>query len=119
MSCSRCATTRESTRSEKHLRRYSLDELPQLLNVLFGQMSLVGPRPPLPSEVAQYEDDVHRRLLVKPGLAGLWHVSGRSDFDWEETVRLDLYYVENWSVALDAEIAWKALSAALKGSGAR
>jgi exopolysaccharide biosynthesis polyprenyl glycosylphosphotransferase len=107
------------TRIGKYLRRYSLDELPQLFNVLFGQMSLVGPRPPLPSEVAQYEDDVHRRLLVKPGLTGLWQVSGRSDLDWDETVRLDLYYVENWSVALDAEIAWKTFWAVLKGSGAR
>jgi lipopolysaccharide/colanic/teichoic acid biosynthesis glycosyltransferase len=101
------------------LRRYSIDELPQLFNVLKGQMSLVGPRPPLPSEVARYEIDVHRRLLVKPGLTGLWQVSGRSDLDWDETVRLDLYYVENWSVALDAEILWKTLSAVLRGSGAR
>jgi exopolysaccharide biosynthesis polyprenyl glycosylphosphotransferase len=101
------------------LRRYSIDELPQLFNVLAGQMSLVGPRPPLPSEVARYERDVHRRLLVKPGLTGLWQVSGRSDLDWTETVRLDLYYVENWSVALDAEILWKTVSAVLRGSGAR
>jgi exopolysaccharide biosynthesis polyprenyl glycosylphosphotransferase len=101
------------------LRRYSLDELPQLLNVLLGQMSLVGPRPPLPTEVAQYERDTHRRLLVKPGITGLWQVSGRSDLDWDETVRLDLYYVENWSVALDAEIAWKTIWAVLKGAGAR
>jgi exopolysaccharide biosynthesis polyprenyl glycosylphosphotransferase len=103
----------------RHLRRFSLDELPQLFNVLAGQMSLVGPRPPLPSEVARYEQDVHRRLLVKPGLTGLWQVSGRSDLDWAETVRLDLYYVENWSVALDAEILWKTGSAVLRGSGAR
>ena len=107
------------TRVGAVLRRYSIDELPQLLNVLKGQMSLVGPRPPLPSEVAAYERDVHRRLLVKPGLTGLWQVSGRSDLDWDETVRLDLYYVENWSVALDAEILWKTLSAVLRGSGAR
>jgi exopolysaccharide biosynthesis polyprenyl glycosylphosphotransferase len=107
------------TRVGKHLRRYSLDELPQLFNVLAGQMSLVGPRPPLPSEVARYPRDVHRRLLVKPGLTGLWQVSGRADLCWEETVRLDLYYVENWSAALDVEILWKTFFAVLKGSGAR
>jgi exopolysaccharide biosynthesis polyprenyl glycosylphosphotransferase len=107
------------TRVGRLLRRFSIDELPQLFNVLAGQMSLVGPRPPLPSEVARYERDVLRRLLVKPGLTGLWQVSGRSDLDWPETVRLDLYYVENWSVALDGEILWKTLSAVLRGSGAR
>jgi exopolysaccharide biosynthesis polyprenyl glycosylphosphotransferase len=101
------------------LRRYSVDELPQLLNVLLGQMSLVGPRPPLPGEVARYARDVRRRLLVKPGITGLWQVSGRSDLDWEETVRLDLYYVENWSAALDAEILWKTFFAVVRGSGAR
>jgi exopolysaccharide biosynthesis polyprenyl glycosylphosphotransferase len=103
----------------RFLRRYSLDELPQLVNVLLGQMSLVGPRPPLLTEVARYGRDVHRRLLVKPGLTGLWQVSGRADLDWDETVRLDLYYVENWSVALDAEILLKTASAVLRGSGAR
>jgi exopolysaccharide biosynthesis polyprenyl glycosylphosphotransferase len=107
------------TRVGRFLRRYSLDELPQLFNVMRGEMSLVGPRPPLPSEVARYERDVRRRLLVRPGLTGLWQVSGRSDLDWDETVRLDLYYVENWSVALDAEILWKTASAVLRGSGAR
>jgi exopolysaccharide biosynthesis polyprenyl glycosylphosphotransferase len=107
------------TRVGRLLRRYSIDEVPQLFNVLRGQMSLVGPRPPLPGEVARYERDVHRRLLVKPGMTGLWQVSGRSDLDWEETVRLDLYYVENWSVALDGEILWKTFSAVLRGSGAR
>ena len=107
------------TRIGKTLRRYSFDELPQLINVLRADMSLVGPRPPLPSEVAQYERDVHRRLLVKPGITGLWQVSGRSDLDWDETVRLDLYYVENWSVALDTEIVWKTVWAVAKGSGAR
>jgi exopolysaccharide biosynthesis polyprenyl glycosylphosphotransferase len=103
----------------RHLRRFSLDELPQLLNVLRGQMSLVGPRPPLPSEVERYEQHVHRRLLVKPGMTGLWQVSGRSDLNWSETVRLDLYYVENWAVSLDVEILWKTLRAVLHGSGAR
>lgn len=106
------------TRVGRLLRRYSLDELPQLVNVLAGQMSLVGPRPPLPSEVAQYEQHVHRRLLVTPGITGLWQVSGRSELSWAETVRLDLYYVENWSVALDAEIVWKTAFAVLRGSGA-
>ena len=107
------------TRVGRHLRRFSLDELPQLFNVLSGRMSLVGPRPPLPSEVERYEQHVHRRLLVKPGLTGLWQVSGRSDLDWSETVRLDLYYVENWSVSLDAEILWKTLRVVMQGSGAR
>ncbi|MDQ1288787.1 MAG: hypothetical protein QG622_2353 [Actinomycetota bacterium] len=107
------------TRIGAYLRRYSLDELPQLFNVVLGQMSLVGPRPPLPREVARYARDVHRRLLVKPGLTGLWQVSGRSDLDWDETVRLDLYYVENWSVALDAEILGKTFFTVLRGSGAR
>ncbi len=101
------------------LRRLSLDELPQLVNVALGQMSLVGPRPPLPSEVARYEHDVHRRLLVTPGITGLWQVSGRSDLSWSQSVRLDLYYVENWSVALDFEILWKTLFAVVRGSGAR
>ena len=102
----------------KWLRRYSVDELPQLLNVLQGSMSLVGPRPPLPSEVARYDSSVSRRLLVKPGLTGLWQISGRSDLPWEETVRLDLRYVENWSLALDALILWKTGRAVLAGSGA-
>lgn len=100
------------------LRRYSLDELPQLINVVRGQMSLVGPRPPLPEEVEQYGDDVRRRLVVKPGLTGLWQISGRSDLSWEESVRLDLRYVENWSFALDVVILWKTLSAVIKTSGA-
>ena len=100
------------------LRRLSLDELPQLLNVLGGSMSLVGPRPPLPSEVARYETHVRRRLLVKPGLTGLWQISGRSDLPWEEAVRLDLRYVENWSLATDLVILWKTGRAVLSSSGA-
>ncbi len=81
-------------------------------------MSLVGPRPPLPVEVARYQDHVHRRLLVKPGLTGLWQVSGRSDLSWDESVRLDLRYVENWSPVLDLMILWKTLRAVTRGSGA-
>ncbi len=100
------------------LRRFSLDELPQLLNVVKGDMSLVGPRPPLPSEVAQYGDDTRRRLLVKPGLTGLWQISGRSDLSWEESIRLDLHYVENWSLALDMLVLWKTLRAVVQASGA-
>jgi len=106
------------TRIGKLLRRYSLDELPQLLNVLRGNMALVGPRPPLPREVANYATDVHRRLLVKPGITGLWQVSGRSDLSWEQTVRLDLRYVENWTLALDALILVKTVRAVLSGGGA-
>jgi exopolysaccharide biosynthesis polyprenyl glycosylphosphotransferase len=106
------------TRVGRRLRRYSLDELPQLFNVLRGEMSLVGPRPPLPEEVAQYGGDVYRRLVVKPGLTGLWQVSGRSDLSWEESVRLDLRYVDNWTLALDLQIMWKTWSAVVRGSGA-
>jgi lipopolysaccharide/colanic/teichoic acid biosynthesis glycosyltransferase len=100
------------------LRKVSLDELPQLVNVLVGHMSLVGPRPPLPEEVALYEADARRRLLVKPGLTGLWQVSGRSDLTWEEAVRLDLRYVENWSLTLDLMILWKTGGAMIRGRGA-
>jgi exopolysaccharide biosynthesis polyprenyl glycosylphosphotransferase len=100
------------------LRRLSLDELPQLVNVLTGEMSLVGPRPPLPQEVARYDSSVSRRLLVKPGLTGLWQISGRSDLSWEEAVRLDLRYVENWSLALDLQILWKTARAVVTASGA-
>jgi exopolysaccharide biosynthesis polyprenyl glycosylphosphotransferase len=106
------------TRVGRFLRKYSLDELPQLINVLLGTMSLVGPRPPLPLEVARYEDHVHRRLLVKPGLTGLWQISGRSDLSWDESVQLDLRYVENWSLGDDLLILWKTARAVLAGSGA-
>lgn len=106
------------TRTGKWLRRYSLDELPQLFNVLAGQMSLVGPRPALPEEAARYGYYVRRRLAVKPGLTGLWQIKGRSDLSWEEAVRLDLRYVENWSLALDLQILWKTGSAVFRGSGA-
>jgi exopolysaccharide biosynthesis polyprenyl glycosylphosphotransferase len=100
------------------LRRFSLDELPQLLNVLCGHMSLVGPRPPLPEEVAVYPADVRRRLAVKPGMTGLWQVSGRSDLPFEEAVKLDLRYVENWSFSLDLMILLRTLSAVCRASGA-
>ncbi|MGH3932908.1 MAG: sugar transferase, partial [Pseudonocardiaceae bacterium] len=106
------------TRVGAFLRRYSLDELPQLINVVVGDMSLVGPRPPLPAEVVRYGFDALRRLLVKPGLTGLWQVNGRSDLSWEETVQLDLRYVENWSLAMDAAIIWKTARAVLGGRGA-
>ncbi|CAM3964178.1 sugar transferase [Janibacter anophelis] len=106
------------TRVGRFIRRYSIDELPQLFDVIAGKMSLVGPRPPLPSEVAQYEGDVGRRLLVKPGMTGLWQVNGRSDLSWDEAVRFDLYYVENWSVAQDLIILWRTLHAVLASKGA-
>ncbi|WP_425840267.1 sugar transferase [Streptomyces fractus] len=106
------------TRVGQVLRRYSLDELPQLFNVVSGSMSLVGPRPPLPEESAAYGPDIRRRLLVKPGLTGLWQISGRSDLPWDEAVRLDLRYVEDWSLALDSVILWKTLRAVLHGQGA-
>ncbi|KAB8190546.1 exopolysaccharide biosynthesis polyprenyl glycosylphosphotransferase [Nonomuraea phyllanthi] len=106
------------TRVGAFLRKYSLDELPQLLNVLRGEMSLVGPRPPLPEEVGKYGTDVRRRLVVKPGMTGLWQVSGRSDLTWEESVRLDLRYVENWSLILDLQILWKTWSVVTRGEGA-
>jgi lipopolysaccharide/colanic/teichoic acid biosynthesis glycosyltransferase len=106
------------TRPGTWLRRWSLDELPQLLNVLIGDMSLVAPRPALPEEAARYGDHMRRRLAVKPGITGLWQVSGRSDLPWEEAERLDLRYVENWSFALDLQVLWKTGSAVIHGSGA-
>ena len=106
------------TRVGRTLRRWSLDELPQLINVVCGSMSLVGPRPPLPNEVMHYGNDTRRRLLVKPGMTGLWQVSGRSDLSWEESVRLDLHYVENWSLATDLSVLCKTFRAVLRGAGA-
>ena len=100
------------------LRRYSIDELPQLINVLRGEMSLVGPRPPLPREVQQYEPDALRRLHVRPGMTGLWQVSGRSDLSWEESLRLDLRYVDNWSPIGDLHILFRTFRAVTGGSGA-
>lgn len=102
----------------KILRRYSLDELPQLWNVLVGNMSLVGPRPPLESEVRRYEQHVLRRLYIKPGLTGMWQINGRSNLSWEESVRLDLYYVENWSLTGDLLILWRTVRAVLEPNGA-
>jgi lipopolysaccharide/colanic/teichoic acid biosynthesis glycosyltransferase len=106
------------TRVGRVLRKYSLDELPQLVNVIAGTMSLVGPRPPLPDEVERYGTHVRRRLLVKPGMTGLWQVSGRSDLSWDESVRLDLYYVENWSLGLDLAIVLRTVWVVLRGRGA-
>ncbi|WP_167736134.1 exopolysaccharide biosynthesis polyprenyl glycosylphosphotransferase [Nocardioides sp. 503] len=100
------------------LRTYSLDELPQLLNVVLGHMRLVGPRPALPEEVARYDLDTRRRLAVQPGITGLWQVSGRSDLSWEDTVRLDLHYVDNWSPTFDLLILCRTLSAVLRHRGA-
>jgi len=106
------------TKPGSFLRRWSIDEIPQIINVLKGEMSLVGPRPPLAEEVNQYEKSETRRLLVKPGLTGLWQVSGRSELDWEDAVRLDLYYVENWSLTLDILIIIRTAAAVWRGEGA-
>ena len=106
------------TRVGGFLRRFSLDELPQFWNVLTGEMSVVGPRPPLPTEVADYERDVYRRLYVQPGITGLWQVSGRSDLSWEQSVRLDLHYVENWSLATDLKIIARTAAVMVRPRGA-
>ncbi|MCC3295293.1 sugar transferase [Arthrobacter sp. zg-Y411] len=106
------------TRVGRWMRKYSLDELPQLWNVFLGHMSLVGPRPPLPREVAQYGNRVHRRLYIKPGLTGMWQINGRSELNWKDGVRLDLYYVENWSLAGDLIILWRTVQMLRKPVGA-
>lgn len=106
------------TRVGRILRKLSLDELPQFWNVLIGDMSVVGPRPPLPSEVTAYDGTVFRRLYIKPGITGLWQVSGRSDLSWDESVRLDLRYVENWSVMNDLQIMWRTAKVMVRPSGA-
>lgn len=106
------------TRVGRVIRKYSLDELPQLWNVFVGDMSLVGPRPPLPTEVECYERHVHRRLYIKPGLTGMWQVNGRSDLSWDESVRLDLFYVENWSLPGDLLILWRTVKVVLRPTGA-
>jgi exopolysaccharide biosynthesis polyprenyl glycosylphosphotransferase len=102
----------------RFLRKYSLDELPQFINVLTRDMSVVGPRPQVASEVAAYDDQARRRLLVRPGITGLWQVSGRSDLSWDDSIRLDLYYVENWSMAADLMIAVKTAKAVFSHTGA-
>jgi exopolysaccharide biosynthesis polyprenyl glycosylphosphotransferase len=106
------------TRVGRIMRRYSIDELPQLFNVLSGSMSLVGPRPPLPREVESYDEAARRRLLVRPGLTGLWQVSGRSRLTWAESIRLDLYYVENWSLMGDLVLLWRTVKAVFARDGA-
>jgi exopolysaccharide biosynthesis polyprenyl glycosylphosphotransferase len=102
----------------RFLRRYSIDELPQFINVLKRDMSVVGPRPPLASEVESYDDHARRRLLVRPGITGLWQISGRSDLSWQDSVRLDLFYVENWSMIADVLISVKTVRAILGHAGA-
>ncbi|WP_322937088.1 sugar transferase [Nocardioides bizhenqiangii] len=106
------------TKPGRWLRRFSLDELPQLWNVVRGDMSLVGPRPPLPHEVARYDVAARRRLHVRPGMTGLWQVSGRSDLSWEHAIRLDLYYVDHWSMLQDLHILWRTLGVVILGRGA-
>jgi lipopolysaccharide/colanic/teichoic acid biosynthesis glycosyltransferase len=106
------------TRCGRVLRRLSLDELPQLVNVLRGDMSLVGPRPALPEEVARYTPHERRRLQTRPGMTGLWQVSGRSDLSWEQSVHLDLHYVQHCSAALDLRILLRTVSAVMTGRGA-
>ncbi len=106
------------TKPGRWLRRFSIDEMPQLWNVVRGDMSLVGPRPPLPREVATYDKAVERRLRVRPGMTGLWQVSGRSDLAWDEAVRLDLYYVDNWSMVQDLSILFRTLGAVFSSRGA-
>jgi lipopolysaccharide/colanic/teichoic acid biosynthesis glycosyltransferase len=106
------------TRVGRFLRRYSLDELPQLFNVLKGEMSLVGPRPPLPTEVALYEDWQLDRLEVRPGITGLWQVSGRSELSFDEYVRLDLFYIENWSMLYDLFVVAKTVPILVMPRGA-
>jgi lipopolysaccharide/colanic/teichoic acid biosynthesis glycosyltransferase len=102
----------------RFLRRSSLDELPQLWDVVSGSMSLVGPRPQRAEEVARYHPDAHRRLLVKPGMTGLWQVSGRSQLSWEEALQLDLHYIENWSLRLDLVLLWRTVAVVLGARGA-
>lgn len=104
----------------RNMRRHSIDELPQLLNVLIGTMSFVGPRPQREAEVILYDDAAERRLLVKPGMSGLWQVSGRSALSWDDALRLDLYYVENWTFTQDLQILFRTVRAVLTpGDAAR
>ena len=102
----------------KFIRKFSIDELPQLFNVLVGSMTLIGPRPPVPSEVKYYKDKHLRRLSMKPGITGLWQVSGRNKIkDFEKWVKLDLEYIDNWSFSLDLKIAFKTVSTVFSGTG--
>ena len=112
-----CADDR-ITKAGRFLRRYSLDELPQLFNVLMGTMSLVGPRPLVPDEVDSFGHGAQLRLLVAPGMTGLWQVSGRSELPWDERIHLDLYYIENWSMWLDFALLWRTLRAMIRSKGA-
>jgi lipopolysaccharide/colanic/teichoic acid biosynthesis glycosyltransferase len=100
------------------LRRWSLDELPQLLHVLRGHMSLVGPRPPLPNEVAQYDERAWSRLMAKPGITCIWQVSGRSEVDFDTWITMDIEYIERWSLGLDLKLIAKTVPAVLGGRGA-
>lgn len=106
------------TRVGKWMRKYSIDEFPQLLNVLRGEMSLVGPRPPLPRETQHYTEEQWRRMEVPPGMTGLWQVSGRSSLTFDEMVRLDIFYIENWSVGFDLALLARTVPAVLKSDGA-
>jgi lipopolysaccharide/colanic/teichoic acid biosynthesis glycosyltransferase len=106
------------TRLGRFLRRHSIDELPQLVNVLLGSMSLVGPRPPLPAEVAKYDAHANRRLQVKPGLTGLWQISGRSDLSWHDSLNLDLQYIERWSLRLDLKVLLRTARVVVRSRGA-
>jgi lipopolysaccharide/colanic/teichoic acid biosynthesis glycosyltransferase len=106
------------TRVGRWIRRLSIDEFPQFLNVWRGEMSLIGPRPPIPREVEQYEDWHRRRLEVVPGITGLWQVSGRSELSFDEMVMLDIYYIENWSLGLDLQILTRTIPAVFRASGA-
>ena len=115
---SRCETTRAAPPLGRILRRFSMDELPNLINVLRGEMSLVGPRPNVPEEVAQYKDWHRKRLSVSPGMTGMWQVSGRSDLTFDEMVLLDIYYAENWSLTLDLGIMMRTIPKVLGGEGA-
>jgi len=106
------------TRIGRFIRKFSIDEFPQLINVLVGQMSLVGPRPPIPSEVEEYSWEQRRRLSVRPGITGLWQVSGRSEVSFDDWVRLDLQYIDTWSLLLDFNILWRTYGAVMRGRGA-
>ncbi len=114
----RCAQDPRITPVGRFLRRSSIDELPQLINVLKGEMSLIGPRPQVPAEVDQYAPEHHRRLLVRPGITGLWQVSGRSDVPRHEAVLLDLYYVDTWSLQGDLRILLKTAKVVVTARGA-